>query len=111
MAIVQQMIDDFDGTAADREFTFAVDGTNYAIHLNEENIKGFHAAVDEFVEKARKVGRVTTAGKGNTSATVRVNREQTAAIREAARRAGHAINNRGRIPGHILAAYNEGTLV
>jgi DNA-binding ferritin-like protein len=114
MAIVQKMVDDIDGTDAHREFTFAVDGTHYALHLHEDNIKGFHAAVDEYVEKARKLGKPPTASaskNSHASGSVRASREQTAAIREAARRAGHIISDRGRIPAHVLKAYHEGSLV
>jgi hypothetical protein len=112
MALVHKRVDDIDGTEADREFTFAVDGVSYAIDLHEDNIKGFHAAVDEYVEKARKVGKLPSTSKNShASGSVRASREQTAAIREAARKAGHNVSARGRIPAEVLKAYHEGSLV
>jgi hypothetical protein len=110
MAIVQKMVDDIDGTDAEREFTFAVDGTHYAIHLHEDNIKGFHATVDEYVEKARKLGKLPTAAaskNSHASGSVRASREQTAAIREWARKAGYNVSDRGRIPAEVQKAFDE----
>jgi hypothetical protein len=108
MALVHKRVDDIDGTEADREFTFAVDGTSYAIDLHDANIKEFHAAIGGFIESARKVGKVPSAsGKSHVATSMRASREQTAAIREWARKAGYNVSDRGRIPSEVQKAFNE----
>lgn len=109
MALVHKRVDDIDGTEADREFTFAVDGTSYAIDLHDANIKEFHAAIGGFIESARKVGKVASASGKNShaSSTLRQSREQTAAIREWARKAGYNVSSRGRIPAEVQKAFSE----
>jgi hypothetical protein len=109
--LIREFIDDIDGSEAERTFTFGVDGTNYEIDLSSENIKEFHEAIAEFVDKARRAkasgsGRqarktsVSTSGGGRS-------REQTQAVREWARRQGHTINDRGRIPVSIQQAFDQ----
>ena len=39
--VVREFIDDIDGSAAERTFTSAVDGTAYEIDLSSENIAEF----------------------------------------------------------------------
>jgi hypothetical protein len=108
MALVHKRVDDIDGTEADREFTFAVDGTSYAIDLHDANIKEFHAAIGGFIESARKVGKVaSSSGKSHVATSLRQSREQTAAIREWARKAGYNVSDRGRIPSEVQKAFNE----
>ena len=107
--VIREFIDDIDGSAAERTFTFAVDGTDYEIDLSTQNIKEFHEAVAGFVESARKVkasGGGRRAPKTSTSGTGR-SREQTQAVREWARQQGHSINDRGRIPASIQQAFDQ----
>jgi hypothetical protein len=108
MALVQTRVDDIDGTEDAGEFTFAVNGTSYAIDLSEANVKEFHAAIGGFIESARKVGKVPSAsGKSHVAASMRQSREQTAAIREWARKAGYNVSSRGRIPAEVQRAFSE----
>jgi hypothetical protein len=108
MALVQTRVDDIDGTEAAGEFTFAVNGTSYAIDLSEANVKEFEAAIAGFVESARKVGKVASAsGKSHVATSLRASREQTAAIREWARKAGYNVSSRGRIPAEVQKAFSE----
>jgi hypothetical protein len=53
--VVREFIDDIDGSAAERTFTFAVGGTAYEIDLSSENIAEFKSAIGGFIESARKV--------------------------------------------------------
>jgi pyridoxine/pyridoxamine 5'-phosphate oxidase len=107
--VIQEFIDDIDGSEAERTFTFAVDGTDYEIDLSTQNIKEFHEAIAGFVESARKVkpsGDGRRVRKTSTSATGR-SRERTQAVREWARQQGHSINDRGRIPASIQQAFDQ----
>ena len=48
--VVREFIDDTHGSAAERTFTFAVDGTAYEIGLSGENIAEFKSAIGGFIE-------------------------------------------------------------
>ena len=109
--VITEFIDDIDGSAAERTFTFAVDGINYEIDLSAENIAEFNSAIGGFVESARKItGSRSNTGRRTRSAGAdggRQPREQTRAVREWARQHGHHISNRGRIPASIQQAFDQ----
>jgi hypothetical protein len=109
--VIREFVDDIDGSPAERTFTFTVDGTHYEIDLSSENIKEFNDAIAGFVESARKVkaggnGHRTRKVSSAISGSGR-SREQTQAVREWARRQGHSINDRGRIPASIQQAFDQ----
>ncbi|HEX8936177.1 MAG TPA: Lsr2 family protein [Pseudonocardiaceae bacterium] len=109
--IITEFIDDIDGSPAERTFTFAVDGTTYEIDLSAENIAGFKSVIGGFIESARKV-KGSRSSNGRHIHNARVNgggqsREQTRAVREWARKHGHNISNRGRIPSSIQQAFDQ----
>jgi hypothetical protein len=94
---------------ADETVSFALDGTNYEIDLAEKNAKELRDAFARYISAARKVGR-----GGNRQASTggtrprgggRMDREQAGAIREWARRNGHNVSDRGRIPASVVDAY------
>jgi hypothetical protein len=60
--VVREFINDIDGSAVERRFTFAVDGTAYEIDLSSENIAEFRSAIGGFIESARKV-KTTSSGR------------------------------------------------
>ncbi|MFI9508614.1 Lsr2 family protein [Nocardia sp. NPDC052566] len=102
------MVDDFDGAStADETVHFAIDGVAYEIDLSTKNADKLRAAMNAWTESARRAGRdkvkPKVAGKAVRST---VDREQTAAIREWARRNGHKVSARGRISAEVVAAYN-----
>ncbi|MCA1695215.1 MAG: Lsr2 family protein [Actinobacteria bacterium] len=99
---------DIDGSEAERTFTFAVDGVAYEIDLSTENIKEFNTAIGGFVESARKVGKLTApSARRAATGSQRTSREQTAAIREWARKDGRNVSDRGRIPLEVLKAFQD----
>ncbi|MGW0002371.1 histone-like nucleoid-structuring protein Lsr2 [Nocardia grenadensis] len=101
--VVVTMVDDLDGESVAAEtVSFGVDGLLYEIDLSEENAREFRAALDKWVPFARRVGKQRRA-KGQVP-----DRPQSAkTVREWARRNGHEIPDRGRIPGAVLAAYQR----
>lgn len=109
--VITEFIDDIDGSAAERTFTFAVDGTNYEIDLSADNIAEFNSAIGGFIESARKIkGSKNSDGRRARSAEAeggRQSRKQTQAVREWARQHGHNISNRGRIPASIQQAFDQ----
>jgi hypothetical protein len=104
------LVDDLDGGDADETVTFALDGAAYEIDLSGSNAAKLRDALAPFVGHARRTGRNSSRGGSPGRASrgpARVDREQTQAIREWARKNGHAVSERGRIPATILDAYNS----
>lgn len=99
--------DDLDeNLPADETVSFSLDGTNYEIDLAEKNAKELRDAFARYVSAARKVGRGTRATGGRSRGTGgRMDREQAGAIRDWARKNGHAVSDRGRIPASVVEAY------
>ena len=102
--------DDLDeNVAADETVSFSLDGTSYEIDLSEKNAQELRDAFSRYVQAARKVGRGSgrASGGGRSRATGggRMDREQAGAIRDWARKNGHAVSDRGRIPASVVEAY------
>jgi hypothetical protein len=104
--------DDFDDDVpADETVTFALDGTTYEIDLSDKNAADMREAFAKYVGAARKVsGRGRASGGGRSKATGgtgagRMDREQAGAIRDWARKNGHEVSDRGRIPATVVEAY------
>ncbi len=95
-----------DDVPADETISFALDGTSYEIDLSEKNAAELRDALSRYVQAARKVGRGhggsgRASGGGRSRATGgggRMDREQAGAIRDWARKNGHNVSDRGRIP-------------
>jgi hypothetical protein len=95
---------------ADETVSFSLDGTNYEIDLSEKNATELRDAFSRYVQAARKVGRGSgrASGAGRSRATGgggRMDREQAGAIRDWARKNGHNVSDRGRIPASVVEAY------
>lgn len=106
---IVQLIDDLDQGAADETVSFALDGTNYEIDLSTKNAAKLRDALATYVANARRARSASArgAGSGRRGRGARGDREQTQAIREWARKKGHKVGEKGRIPGHIVEAYNS----
>ena len=102
------LVDDFDGDGpADETVGFALDGVSYEIDLSAKNAKKLREDLKQWIDSGRRVGgrrrgRPGGSGRGRGS----IDREQSAAIREWARRSGHKVSTRGRIPAEIIEAFH-----
>ena len=100
-----------DSVPADETVTFALDGTTYEIDLSEKNAEELRNVFGKYVSAARKVsgrssGRASGAGRSRaTGGGGRMDREQAGAIRDWARKNGHNVSDRGRIPASVVEAY------
>ncbi len=105
------LVDDLDGGTATETVAFGLDGSGYEIDLSSENADKLREALAPFVGHARRASRVAAARPGSPTrpgrSGARIDREQTQAIREWARKNGHKVSERGRIPGSIVEAYNS----
>ena len=95
------LIDDIDGSQAQRTITFSVDGQNYEIDLNEKNAARFDAAMQEFVDAARPVRGKTRTARSSS----RVGGVSPADVRAWAEANGVKVSARGRIPREVMDAY------
>ena len=99
-----------DSISADETVSFALDGTTYEIDLSEKNANEMRDVLGKYVSAARKVSSRGTraSGAGRSRATGgggRMDREQAGAIREWARKNGHEVSDRGRIPAAVVEAF------
>jgi hypothetical protein len=100
---VVHLIDDVDGGEADETVDFSLDGVDYTIDLSHGNAEGLRKALAEFVSAGRRAGKMAKAGK--TQVKPGGDRQQNQAIREWARRNGHPVSERGRIPADLIAQF------
>lgn len=103
---VVHLIDDVDGGEADETVNFSLDGVDYAIDLSSSNADGLRKALEEFVGAARRTGKAAKAA-GKTQVRPGGDRAQNQAIREWARRNGHPVSERGRIPAELIAQFQQ----
>ena len=108
---IVQLIDDIDQGAAEETVTFGLDGTTYEIDLSAKNAAKLRDVLAGYVGNARRAGRSAgrPPGSPRRGRAARGDREQTQAMREWARKNGHKVGEKGRIPAHILEAYNSQT--
>lgn len=98
------LLDDIDGSSAERTVQFAVDGASYEIDLSEANIARFDEALAPFIEKATKVGS-RSGGRARGRGSAGAGRSKAAEIRVWAKEQGIAVPDRGRVPNDIIEQY------
>ncbi|MDN5750439.1 MAG: Lsr2 family protein [Pseudonocardia sp.] len=103
------LIDDLDGSEADEQVEFAIDGKGYEIDLSSANVSRLRDALAPYVSAARRTSGRRGSSSSATSAPSRAgtDREQNQAIREWAQQQGMKISERGRIPSNVLEAYHQ----
>jgi hypothetical protein len=100
------LVDDLDGSQADEQVEFAVDGRTYEIDLSAANSARLREALAPFISAARRAGGRRRSGSPSTGRPS-TDREQNQAIREWAQSQGMKISERGRIPSNVLEAYHQ----
>lgn len=100
------LIDDLDGSTADEQIEFAVDGRSYRVDLSADNGATLRRLLDPYIAVARRA-RGRRASTGTAPGRSTADREQNQAIRQWAQGQGMKIAERGRIPSNVLAAYHH----
>jgi hypothetical protein len=104
------LVDDFDGAgAADETVEFGLDGVTYEIDLSSKNATKLRNDLKQWVAAGRRVGGRRRGRSGSGRGRGAIDREQSAAIREWARRNGHNVSTRGRIPADVIDAFHAAT--
>jgi Lsr2 len=107
--VTTQFIDDLDGTeigeGQGETMTFSLDGRSYEIDLSSENARKLRETLSPYLRRAhRSTGRRSRASRSRVSGTRR-DPSQTQHIREWAQENGLPVSDRGRIPAHVVEAY------
>lgn len=99
------LVDDLDGIEADETVTFALDGKTYEIDLTTANAEKLRGLLEPYTAGGRRTGGRTTGGRGK--GRVAVSSPDTAKIRAWAKENGYDVNDRGRVPATVKAAYED----
>ncbi|MFB7029309.1 MULTISPECIES: Lsr2 family protein [unclassified Streptomyces] len=100
------LVDDLDGIEADETVTFALDGKTYEIDLTTANAEKLRGLLEPYTKSGRRTGGRTTGGRGKGRA-VAAGSPDTAKIRAWAKENGYDVNDRGRVPATVKAAYED----
>ena len=107
--VVVSLVDDLTGEVAAETVIFGLDGKTYEIDLSSENAGKLRDVLTSYVEAGRRPGgrrRATSVAAAGVRRPA-VDREQSQAIREWARKRGMNVSERGRIPADVTRAYQE----
>jgi hypothetical protein len=107
-----EYVDDFDGRPVDAEDITTVEfevtlpgrrAARYAIDLRAANVDKFEKDLSKYTKRATKVSASPsrTGGRGRTPQT------RTQRVRRWAVANGYDLAERGRIPAHVVAAFDE----
>lgn len=105
--LVEHLYDDLDGSAIDhsagRTVTFALEGVSYEIDLSHAHIDDLRGALALYIGAGRKVPAGVEAQD-----TPRRQRgdERLSAIRAWANGHGYSVAPKGRVPRHVVQAYD-----
>lgn len=103
-----QLVDDLDGTSSPDISTvqFGLDGVSYEIDLTDTNADKLRQVFEDYVEAARRTGGRVKRGTRTSGGTASGSGE-AGQIRAWAQENGFELSNRGRIPAHVVGAYNQ----
>jgi hypothetical protein len=103
-----RLVDDLDGSKAERTVAFSWDGKSYSIDLSRKNIAALERSLQPFIAAARRTHPSRQArGRGRRTARGGAieNTRDSRLIREWARANGYQVSDRGRIGAEIITAY------
>jgi hypothetical protein len=95
--------DDIDGSEASETISFALDGSEYVIDLNEGHANELRGALSRFTDAGRRVA----GGRGRPAARTKSSQggPDAKAVRMWAVENGIQVNNRGRIHAEVVRKY------
>lgn len=103
--MVVEVLDDIDGSPADRTLTFGFDGGEYEIDLSSKHADQLAKALEPFVAGARKV---SNSRRRTSSASAPKSKQDLADVRAWAKtQTDLKVSDRGRIPQAVFQAYEQ----
>lgn len=94
-----------DDTAGTQTITFSLDGVNYELDVCDVHAGTMREDLARYVGVARRSGGRRGSTRGPRRASAGSDRQQSAQVREWARRQGIPVSERGRIPASLLERY------
>lgn len=87
--------------------SFSLDGQSYEIDLSTENSAQLRTDLQRYVDAGRRVSspRGASAGRSVGGGRPGASRKESGEIRDWAKRNGHEVSERGRIPAGVIEAY------
>jgi hypothetical protein len=110
--VIETLIDDMNGKAADETVRFGIDGADYSIDLSGRNASKLRSLLSAYQDAGTRLGRSTGSGHGRREAVggrSAGGRVENKAIREWAAKHGKVLSERGRIPAAIVQEYRAAT--
>jgi nucleoid-associated protein Lsr2 len=111
--VITRLLDDLSGGPADQTIIFAYGGSSYSIDLSDANAEKFRTAILPWIEAGTRIGTARPGGVRFASApskqSMLATREENNRIREWASRNGYQVSDRGRIPVHVVEAFESNT--
>ncbi|MBY0690375.1 histone-like nucleoid-structuring protein Lsr2 [Microbacterium marinilacus] len=106
--VIHQLVDDLDESVLEpgegETVLFAIDGKSYEIDLKTQNAEALREAFAPYIKAGRRAGAANAPAA--RSARKRNSGVDLSAVRDWARKNGHTVSERGRVPQSILDAYN-----
>ncbi|AYR03187.1 Lsr2-like DNA bridging protein [Gordonia phage Octobien14] len=109
---VLEITDDYDGKmiGPDEEWSpvpFVVNGTAYQLDLRAANQERFQKDMDKWINRATKVGRAPKVGgsKPKPASTSSESGLDLSVVRAWANNNGYTVSEKGRVPKHVMEAY------
>lgn len=103
---IQELIDDVDGTPADRTVEFSFLGSRYEIDLTEKHTEQMRKALQPWLEKARRASKSNTRRRSaqvrRTPKPVKPTNDE---IRAWAKEKGIKVAEKGRIANAVIEQY------
>jgi hypothetical protein len=105
--VLVQFVDDLDGTSSDDVSTvqFGLDGVSYEIDVSAANAEQLRKIYADYVGAGRRTGGRLKVGSPSGGKSTRSG--EAGQIREWAQENGFELSGRGRIPAHVIEAYQE----
>ncbi len=107
--VTVQLVDDLDGTPIPEgegaTVVFSIDRKSYEIDLSDANQDKLRDALAPFIEAGRVVASASSSSRGRSASRPASGGQDLAAVRAWARKNGHTVSDRGRVPANILEAY------
>ncbi len=86
--------------------SFALDGAAYEIDVCPAHGAELRDAFASYVGAARRAGRSAAPVRKARAGKAAPDKDRTVAIREWAKKNGHTVSDRGRLPATVVAAYD-----
>ena len=103
--VTVNLIDDIDGSRADETVFFGFDGASYEIDLGSENATKLRSVFTEWARAGRRAEETVTGSGPVRLIRPHIDPAPGNVIRDWGRRNGHVVSERGRLPLHLVDAF------